>query len=141
MSTAYHPETDGQSERTNRCIEDILRHYVNAHKTDWEQWLPTAEFAYNSAVNSSTGYTPFQAVYGENPRQPLDVFSDAFMVHTRTSAVPAVESLLMRHQTILHDLQHNIKRAQERMTSNANKTRRPHEEYLVGDLSSSPHRT
>lgn len=62
MSIAYHPETDGQSERTNRTIEEILRHYVNNNKTNWEHWLPTAEFAYNSAVNSSTGYSPFQAV-------------------------------------------------------------------------------
>ena len=48
LSTAYHPETDGQTERINQKIEQYLRLFINYHQTDWVNWLPTAEFAYNN---------------------------------------------------------------------------------------------
>jgi hypothetical protein len=59
MSTAYHPQTDGQSERANRTIEDILRSYVNGLHDDWDLHLAAAEFAINNSVQASTGFTPF----------------------------------------------------------------------------------
>ena len=57
MSTAYHPQTDGQTERANRTLEDMLRAYVNHKQTDWDQRLPALQFAYNSSRHISTGHT------------------------------------------------------------------------------------
>ena len=70
MSTAHHPQTDGQSEITHRTIEQILRAYVEPMHGDWATWLPVAEFAYNSALHSSISATPFEANYGYRPSTP-----------------------------------------------------------------------
>ena len=55
MSTAFHPQTDGQTERMNRTLESILRNFVNYKCDDWDAYLSLAEFAYNNSVNASTG--------------------------------------------------------------------------------------
>jgi hypothetical protein len=73
MSTAFHPQSDGQTERMNRVLEDMLRHYVDPTQTDWDEHLPMAEFAVNNAYNESVKATPFFLNYGEHPRTPLDV--------------------------------------------------------------------
>jgi hypothetical protein len=73
LSTSHHPETDGQTERTHRTIEQILRAYVEPHHEDWVTWLPIAEFAYNNSVHSSTHQTPFLANYGYNPLVPASL--------------------------------------------------------------------
>ncbi|QRW18200.1 Retrotransposable element Tf2 protein [Rhizoctonia solani] len=67
FSSAYHPESDGQTERVNQFIEFYLRSYVAANHSDWATWLPLAEYAYNNAKHSATGKTPFELVYGRNP--------------------------------------------------------------------------
>ncbi|KAF8753953.1 hypothetical protein RHS01_06576 [Rhizoctonia solani] len=67
FSSAYHPESDGQTERVNQFIEFYLRSYVAADHLDWASWLPLAEYAYNNAKHSATGKTPFELVYGQNP--------------------------------------------------------------------------
>lgn len=67
FSSAYHPETDGQTERVNQSVEHFLRAYIGHEQDDWHKWLPLAEFAYNNAVHSATGKSPFQAVLGRNP--------------------------------------------------------------------------
>ena len=72
MSTAYHPETDGQTERINQVLEQYLRIYCNHRQDDWAQLLPTAEFAYNNAPHESTKLSPFFAEYGYNPRMAPD---------------------------------------------------------------------
>src|SRR5690606_40659264 len=55
MSTAFHPQTDGQTERANQTLETILRAFVDQRQTNWDLLLPAAEFAYNNSVNPSTG--------------------------------------------------------------------------------------
>jgi hypothetical protein len=70
MSTAYHPQTDGQSERANRTLEEMLRSYVSKNHDDWDVHLPTLEFALNNTRNPSTGRTPFELNYGFHPRVP-----------------------------------------------------------------------
>ena len=64
MSTAYHPQTDGQTERTNRVLEGYVRNFVNYDQNDWNQLLPLAEYAYNSSKASAHKLTPFFANYG-----------------------------------------------------------------------------
>ena len=70
LSTAYHPETDGQTERTNMELEQYLRLYTNFMQDDWSDWLSQAEFAYNNRQHSSTGFSPFYLEYGRHPHIP-----------------------------------------------------------------------
>jgi hypothetical protein len=68
FSSAYHPQTDGQTEVVNRSLGDLLRSLVTEHHSSWDNVLPQAEFAYNNSVNRSTGKSPFEIVYGRQLR-------------------------------------------------------------------------
>ena len=71
LSTAFHPQTDGQSERTIQTLEDMLRSCVLSWKGSWEDQLPLAEFAYNNSYHSSIRAAPFEVLYGRKCRSPL----------------------------------------------------------------------
>jgi hypothetical protein len=71
LSTAYHPQTDGQTERMNRVLEEMLRSFVSPSAANWDKLLPLAEFAVNNAVNRSTGSSPFFLNYGRHPGTPF----------------------------------------------------------------------
>ncbi|GJV06739.1 putative gag-pol polyprotein [Tanacetum coccineum] len=73
FSTSSHPQTDGQTEVTNRTLGSLLRALITANLKQWEDLLPRAEFAYNRAPSKTTGISPFMAVYGLNPTTPLDL--------------------------------------------------------------------
>ena len=68
LSTAFHPQTDGQTERQNSTMEAYLRAFVKFEQNDWARLLPMAKFAYNNAKNASTGHTPFELNCGYHPR-------------------------------------------------------------------------
>ena len=68
LSTAFQPQTDGQTERQNSTMEAYLRAFVNFEQDDWARLLPMVEFAYNNAKNASTGTSPFELNSGFNPR-------------------------------------------------------------------------
>ena len=70
MSTAFHPQTDGQTERMNRTLEQMLRFYVSYRQDDWDLYLPTCQFAVNNAKQASTGETPFYLNHGRHPGLP-----------------------------------------------------------------------
>ena len=69
MSSAYHPQSDGQTERVNQCLEAFLRCYVHACPRRWSSWLDVAEFWYNTSLHSALGRSPFEVLYGFAPRQ------------------------------------------------------------------------
>lgn len=69
MSSAYHPQTDGQSERVNQCLETYLRGFVNSCPAKWSSWLSLAEFWYNTSFHYSLGNTPFFVLYGHHARE------------------------------------------------------------------------
>jgi hypothetical protein len=69
-STAFHLQTDGQTERTNRTLEEMLRPYVSPSQDGWDLKLPCAEFAVNNATTAATGFSPFYLNYGRHPRGP-----------------------------------------------------------------------
>ncbi len=77
MSTAYHPQSDGQTERANRTLESILRNFVNTNLDNWDTLMPVAEFSYNNSKQKSTQETPFFLNYGMHPVTPLDRIADA----------------------------------------------------------------
>ena len=71
MSTAFHPQTDGQSERTIQVLEDMLRACVPDYKGSWEEHLPLVEFSYNNSYQASIQMAPYEALYGRPCRSPL----------------------------------------------------------------------
>ena len=73
LSTARHPQTDGQTERVNRVIEDVLRHFVSPNMTDWDRCLCLAQFAINNAWHETVQQTPFLLNHGRAAKTPLDV--------------------------------------------------------------------
>jgi len=72
LSTPYHPQTDGQTERLNAIMEQYLRVYVNYLQDDWEQWLSLAEFSANNQASETTGMSPFFANFGYDPHWTFD---------------------------------------------------------------------
>ena len=128
MSTAYHPQTDGQTERANRTIEDMLRACVSPHHDDWDQHLVAIEFAYNNSIQASTGYTPFYLNYGRHPETPFDIQGSTVVPPKDKDAAAFVE----RIANDLSTAKHNIARAQERQAKAADKKRRDHT-FRVGD--------
>jgi len=73
LSTAYYPQTDRQTERTNQELEQYLRMYVNHRQNNWSEWLATAEFVFNNKVHTATKMSPFKVNYGREPRMGFDI--------------------------------------------------------------------
>ena len=77
FSTAYHPQTDGQSERTNQIMEDLLRIFCNYQQDDWKEWLSIVQYIINSRPSSTTRKAPFELWMGHIPQthQAKDLFN------------------------------------------------------------------
>ena len=91
MSTAHHPQTDGQTERANRTLEDMLRAFVNYRQDNWDDCLPAAEFAYNNSVQASTGFSPYYLDCGQHPTTPGTLIAQQAII----SKVPSIEDFLL----------------------------------------------
>jgi len=72
LSTAYHPQTDGQTERINQELEQYLRVFIDHRQEQWLDWLGTAEFAYNNKIYAATKNSPFKVNYGQDPRMGFE---------------------------------------------------------------------
>jgi len=128
MSTAFHPQTDGQTERANRTLEEMLRAYVNLRQSDWDEHLVAAEFALNSAKQASTGFSPFYLNCGREVSVPLDLAIE----EARLSKTPeAAETIRTLHQA-LEQARSNLVKAQQRQTKNVDPHRRE-VDFKVGD--------
>jgi hypothetical protein len=127
FSTAFHPQTDGQSERTNRTMEEVLRAFTHPRQDDWDLHLSMCEFAINNSISPSTGTTPFYANYARNPITPIDLSIPAL------ASVPAATELKDHLTDIVATVKARLQEAQERQTHYANLRRRDIS-YSVGDL-------
>lgn len=116
FSTAYHAQTDGQSERANRTLEEVLRHFVSPRQDDWDEHLDLAEFAINDSVSPSTGYSPFYLAYGEHPLSPIDVAAEV--------VVPAAQSFTQHMAEAIQHAKSKLQEAQLRQAQQVNKHRR-----------------
>jgi hypothetical protein len=130
MSSAFHPETDGQTERANRTLETMLRHYVNERNDDWANQLTAAEIAINNCQQSSTKYSPFYMNYGFNPRFPFLIQSTNRSLEPST--VPAAEDVFKTIQQTTQQAIQNLTKAQQQQSMYANRKRRK-EEFKVGE--------
>ena len=128
MSTAYHPQTDGQTERANRTLEEMLRAYVNFQHTDWDEHLSHLEIAYNNSKQASTGYTPFYLNSGQEIHLPIDEAIKPARVSVNPEAAGRIQRL---HNDIQHARGH-IAKAQQRQAHHADQHRRD-VSFKVGD--------
>nr|AAD37020.1 putative retroelement pol polyprotein [Arabidopsis thaliana] len=126
LSTAYHPQTDGQSERTIQTLEDMLRACVLDWGGNWEKYLRLIEFAYNNSFQASIGMSPYEALYGRACRTPLCWTP----VGERRLFGPTIVDETTERMKFLKI---KLKEAQDRQKSYANK-RRKELEFQVGDL-------
>ncbi|GAU13119.1 hypothetical protein TSUD_174190 [Trifolium subterraneum] len=117
MSSAYHPETDGQTEVINRCLESYLRCFASDQPRTWSHWLPWAEYWYNTTYHVSIGKTPFEVVYGRQAPKLTRFLSN----ETKVAAV-ALE--LKDRDEALSQLKLHLLRAQQQMKKYADKSRR-----------------
>ena len=115
MSSANHPQTDAQTERVNRVLEEVLRHFVDYDQQNWDRLLPVVEFAYNDAVQASTQLSPFYADLGREPRQLqlLESCVDS----------PTAQELADRLKAIDLEMRSQLARAQERQKTYADANR------------------
>jgi hypothetical protein len=126
MSTAFHPQTDGQTERLNRTLEEMLRIYATYNQNTWDEYLPAAEFAYNNSKQASTGFTPFELDCGQHPNTPITIAQGV------TNTTPAATEFIDHWNNIIKIAKDSLLEAQDRQTKYANQHRR-HLEFKVGD--------
>lgn len=126
MSTSYHPQTDGQTERANRTLEESVRSYIMFDSSDWNQHLTAVEFAYNSAVQDSTKFAPFALNSAHVPRAP-----SALQLPDPHRNVAASE-FKDRLTSDLARASDNMRAAQQRQKATTDRKRRP-STFKVGD--------
>ncbi|MBW0492437.1 hypothetical protein O181_032152 [Austropuccinia psidii MF-1] len=124
MSTAYHPETDRQTERVNQILEHYLWLYVGYHQDYWNTWLPLAEFAYNNSDHSSTKQSPFFTVYGRDPH---------FHSVNITQETPTGK-LSTKFQSVQKDVKRELEAAINRFKRYAYKSRASPPVFNPGDM-------
>jgi hypothetical protein len=129
LSTAFHPETDGQTERANAVLEQYLRAYVSYLQDDWVEWLPLAEFASNSARSETTQATPFLANYGFHPRMGFEPIQPA-----NKPAAQDAEDFSNHMQRIMEYVHSEMKYAQARQEEQANRKRTPARRFVKGQF-------
>jgi hypothetical protein len=137
LSTAFHPETDGQSEIANQEMERYLRSYCNYQQDDWSDWLSMAEFASNAAVSASTGLSAFMINYGYEPRMSFDPSDDE--VVDRLSARERVmtekaATITKKMEDIWKFTKEKLANAQDMQKRYADRKRIPSPEYKPGDM-------
>lgn len=126
FSTAYHPQTDGQTEATNKTLETYLRCMTSETPHSWSKWLPLAEFWYNTNCHSAIRCTPYEVLYGQPPPLHLPYLPGE-------SSNPIVDRSLAKREEVINLLKFHLMRAQNRMKQHAD-ARRSDRVFQSGDF-------
>ena len=125
-STAYHPQTDGQTERMNREIKNYLRIFINYRQDDWVDWLPLAVFSYRNKRQESTKLSPFFMNHGFHPYTGVET--------KKTAKTESVEQFVERMKEISDYATESLQRAKELMKKRYDQHQQPSREYQPNDL-------
>ena len=125
MSTAYHPQTDGQTEHVNQDIEQYLQLFINYRQDDWADWLSIAEFSYNNRAHTSTNHSPFYLNYG---RQPRSSFAIPKNIVVESAAIFAERMRMLHRQTVTA-----LEQTAARMKHFYDRRHTPEQMFKVGD--------
>jgi hypothetical protein len=120
FSTAYHPQTDGQTERVNQILEDMLRMHVMHQPKKWEDYLPLVEFAYNNGYQESLKTSPFEVLYGRPCNTPVSWSNPVKIIFIGLDMLKEMEQQVIK-------IKQNLKVAQNRQKSYADQKRTPRE--------------
>jgi len=126
LPTAFHPQTDGQTERVNQELEQYLRMFIDYRQKQWPDWLGIAEFTYNNKVHSSTKMSPFKANYGQDPRMEFEM--------RRKGKYEGAEKFVIKMKEVQEEVKAALGKAQEEIKKYTNRKRAKVDEYKVEDL-------
>jgi len=126
LSTVFHPQIDGQTERVNQELEQYLRMFINHRQEQWLEWLGTAEFTYNNKAHSSTWTSPFKTNYRQDPRMGFE--------ERKKGKYMGAEKFVEKMKEIQEEAKVALGKTQEDMKKYANRRRSEVDEYKVGDL-------
>jgi hypothetical protein len=127
LSTAFHPQTDGATERVNGMVETYIRHFTNYNQDNWLALLVPAEISYNGSPRESTGQSPYWHLYGQNPR--FDALTDGKVVGIAPAGVNAAEAFEAR----MAETRAHLEKARQAMKKKEDRNRRE-VDVKVGDM-------
>ena len=137
-TSPYHPQTDGLVERFNKTLKSLLRKLINKEGRDWDQLLPYVLFTYREVPQSTTGFSPFELLYGREVRGPLDILKEEWVAEKRSdeSVISHILAIRERMEEMTDIVKDNVKEAQQQQKTWYDKTARerelkPGEEVLV----------
>ena len=137
-TTPYHPQTDGLCERFNSILKSLLRMRVNSEKDDWDEQLPSVLLSYRIAKQETTGVSPFELMYGREPRLPVDVRGEGDEEERKPVGGPAqyLKELKERHKHLKSFVQNRVQREQEKQKKNYDSRHRAEKytDFVVGEL-------
>jgi hypothetical protein len=124
FSTAFHPQTEGQTERVNQQVEPYLRIFCNDEQDNWADFLDLAEFQYNNQKRTSAGYSPFEANHGHHPIHSAVILP---------SPNPSIQQTLERMQIVREFLVANLENAEKTYAEYYNRKTKEPPTHQVGD--------
>ncbi|GAA5880154.1 hypothetical protein JCM1840_007632 [Sporobolomyces johnsonii] len=131
MSTVYHPQSDGVTERLNQSLKLYLRLFVNYTQDDWEELLPLAAFIHNDTIHSSTKSTLFFIIYGFHPRFTV-TFKDFGTKPLDADTASRASTLAALHQTLHHELEPRHNKNEDAIRQEARRRSQKLDHYFLG---------
>ena len=130
-TTAYHPQCDGQVERQNQTLQNIITAFVSQHSIDWDEWLDQAVFAYNTSAHESTGISPYELVFGRPARMPIEV-ELGVPLQNPSSQADYAQSLRKAIQLSNQLAQRKLVDSRDRQSSQYNKSHQNWKPFEIG---------